>query len=168
MAIRLALEAPSRFRAVAAVSASVPTPENFRCKPAERSASIMIMNGTQDPFRRWRGKPLRLVLQELQGSIVTSVGPIFCGPQPDRRRACNDRDQRRRRCSRRAGALAKRPQRRSGTGCDSRRRAWHPAAVPGPSAPLGSVALGSLTQGTEWTGDDLGLLGATAKLESSP
>ena len=50
MAIRLALEAPSRFRAVAAVSANVPTPENFRCKPAGRSASIMIMNGTQDPL----------------------------------------------------------------------------------------------------------------------
>src|SRR5439155_7598 len=31
MAFRLALEAPSRFRAVATVSASVPTPENFKC-----------------------------------------------------------------------------------------------------------------------------------------
>lgn len=34
MALRLALEAPSHFRAVAAVSDSVPTPENFKCKPA--------------------------------------------------------------------------------------------------------------------------------------
>ena len=55
MAIRVALEAPSRFRAVAAVSASVPTPENFRCKPAERSTSIMIMNGTQDPLVPFEG-----------------------------------------------------------------------------------------------------------------
>jgi polyhydroxybutyrate depolymerase len=31
MAFRLALEASSRFRAVAAISASVPTPENFKC-----------------------------------------------------------------------------------------------------------------------------------------
>lgn len=34
MAFRLALEAPSRFRAVAAVAANVPTPENFKRKPA--------------------------------------------------------------------------------------------------------------------------------------
>lgn len=50
MAIRLALEAPSRFRAVAAISANVPAPENFRCKPAGHTASIMIMNGTKDPL----------------------------------------------------------------------------------------------------------------------
>jgi polyhydroxybutyrate depolymerase len=31
MAFRLALEAPSRFRAVAAVGANVPTSENFKC-----------------------------------------------------------------------------------------------------------------------------------------
>ena len=55
MAIRLALEAPSRFRAVAAVSASVPTPENFRCQPAGRSTSIMIMNGTEDPLVPFEG-----------------------------------------------------------------------------------------------------------------
>ncbi len=60
MAIRLALEAPSRFRAVAAVSASVPTPENFRCKPAERSASIMIMNGTADPIVPFDGGQVNL------------------------------------------------------------------------------------------------------------
>ena len=60
MAIRLAIEAPSRFRAVAAVSASVPTPENFRCTPAERSTSIMIMNGTQDPLVPFDGGAVSL------------------------------------------------------------------------------------------------------------
>ena len=60
MAIRLALEAPSRFRAVAAVSASVPTPENFRCKPAGRSASVMIMNGTEDPLVPFDGGEVSL------------------------------------------------------------------------------------------------------------
>src|ERR1035437_6945788 len=60
MAIRLALEAPSRFRAVAAVSASVPTPENFRCTPAGRSASIMIMNGTEDPLVPFEGGKVSL------------------------------------------------------------------------------------------------------------
>ena len=51
MAFRLALEAPSRFRAVAAVSANVPSPENFKCKPAgQGTPSVMIMNGTDDPL----------------------------------------------------------------------------------------------------------------------
>jgi polyhydroxybutyrate depolymerase len=51
MAFRLALEAPSRFRAVAAVSANVPAPENFKCKPAAQgTSSVMIMNGTDDPL----------------------------------------------------------------------------------------------------------------------
>ena len=60
MATRLALEAPSRFRAVAAVSSNVPTPENFRCKPAGRSASIMIMNGTKDPLVPFDGGEVSL------------------------------------------------------------------------------------------------------------
>ena len=59
MAIRLALEAPARFRAVAAVSANVPAPENFKCKPAGPGSavgtSIMIMNGTKDPLVHFEG-----------------------------------------------------------------------------------------------------------------
>lgn len=50
MALRLALEAPSRFRAIAAVSANEPTPDNSKCKPAGQGTSVMIMNGTQDPL----------------------------------------------------------------------------------------------------------------------
>jgi polyhydroxybutyrate depolymerase len=51
MALRLALEAPSRFRAVAAVSANVHTPDNFKCKPGPNgTSSVMIMNGTEDPL----------------------------------------------------------------------------------------------------------------------
>jgi polyhydroxybutyrate depolymerase len=50
MALRLALEAPRRFRAVAAVSASVPAPGNFNCRPAGGGTSVMIMNGTKDPI----------------------------------------------------------------------------------------------------------------------
>jgi polyhydroxybutyrate depolymerase len=51
MAFRLALDVPSRFRAVAAVSANVHTPDNFKCKPAQTgTSSVMIMNGTEDPL----------------------------------------------------------------------------------------------------------------------
>jgi polyhydroxybutyrate depolymerase len=61
MAFRLALEAPSRFRAVAAVSANVPSPGNFKCKPAGRGTpSIMIMNGTADPLVPFYGGSVSL------------------------------------------------------------------------------------------------------------
>ena len=61
MAFRLALEAPSRFRAVAAVSASVPLPENFKCKPSSRGTpSVMIMNGTKDPLVPFDGGSVSL------------------------------------------------------------------------------------------------------------
>ena len=73
MAIRLALEAPSRFRAVAAVSANVPTPENFRCKPAGRSASVMIMNGTEDPLVPFEGGQVSLFgLFYRNGNVMSS------------------------------------------------------------------------------------------------
>jgi polyhydroxybutyrate depolymerase len=62
MAFRLALEAPSRFRAVAAVSANVPTPENFKCKPAGHgTSSVMIMNGTKDPLVPFDGGEVNLL-----------------------------------------------------------------------------------------------------------
>lgn len=61
MALRLALEAPSRFRAVAAVSAAVPVPENFKCKPAGASSSVMIMNGTKDPLVPFGGGEVNLL-----------------------------------------------------------------------------------------------------------
>jgi polyhydroxybutyrate depolymerase len=61
MAFRLALEAPSRFRAVAAVSANVPSPENFKCKPtAGGTPSVMIMNGTEDPLVPFDGGSVSL------------------------------------------------------------------------------------------------------------
>jgi polyhydroxybutyrate depolymerase len=61
MAFRLALEAPSRFRAVAAVAANVPMPENFKCKPAEPgTSSVMIMNGTKDPLNPFNGGEVKL------------------------------------------------------------------------------------------------------------
>jgi polyhydroxybutyrate depolymerase len=61
MSLRLALEAPSRFRAVAAVAASVPTPENFKCKAAGTGTSVMIMNGTKDPLVPFDGGEVNLL-----------------------------------------------------------------------------------------------------------
>ncbi|MFZ6720224.1 alpha/beta hydrolase family esterase [Undibacterium sp. Ji49W] len=61
MSLRLAVESPTRFRAVAAVSASVQVPQNFRCKPAGTGTSVMIMNGTKDPLVPYNGGEVNLL-----------------------------------------------------------------------------------------------------------
>lgn len=61
MAIRLALEHPSRYRAVAAVAANLPAPQNFQCKPAPQGTSVMIMNGTKDPLVPYSGGEVNLL-----------------------------------------------------------------------------------------------------------
>jgi polyhydroxybutyrate depolymerase len=73
MAFRLGLEAPSRFRAVAAVSASVPTPENFKCTPAgQGTSSVMIMNGTKDPINPFEGGEVTFLGLLKRGKVRSS------------------------------------------------------------------------------------------------
>ncbi len=73
MAFRLALEAPSRFRAVAAVSASVPMLENFKCQPAQQgTASVMIMNGTKDPINPFDGGEVKFFGLLKRGKVRSS------------------------------------------------------------------------------------------------
>jgi polyhydroxybutyrate depolymerase len=56
MAIRLALEAPSRFRAVAPVAANLSAPENFQCKPVTQGGtSVILIHGTKDPLIPFKG-----------------------------------------------------------------------------------------------------------------
>ncbi len=74
MAIRLALEAPSHFRAVAVVAANVPTAENFKCKPAGHgTSSVLIMNGTKDPLNPFNGGDAKLLgLFMDRGNVMSS------------------------------------------------------------------------------------------------
>jgi polyhydroxybutyrate depolymerase len=72
MSLRLALEAPSRFRAVAAVSANVPIPENFKCTPAGPGTSVMVMNGTKDPLVPFSGGESSLLGLFYKGGYVRS------------------------------------------------------------------------------------------------
>jgi polyhydroxybutyrate depolymerase len=55
MALRLALQTPGFARAYAAVVSSVPTAENLAITPAGTPVSILLMNGTEDPFNPWNG-----------------------------------------------------------------------------------------------------------------
>ena len=73
MAYRLALEAPERFRAVAAVASSVPTPDNSKCTPpAHGVSSVMIMNGTADPLNPFNGGEVRLYGFLARGTVLSS------------------------------------------------------------------------------------------------
>ena len=72
MSIRLALESPSRFRAVAAVAANVPTPKNFKCAPQGQGTSVMIMNGTKDPLVPFAGGEVNLLGLFYKGGNVRS------------------------------------------------------------------------------------------------
>jgi polyhydroxybutyrate depolymerase len=74
MSIRLAIEAPEKFRAVAAVSANVPSPENFKCTPTGQGTSVMIMNGTKDPLVPFAGGESSLLGLFYKGGIVLSAG----------------------------------------------------------------------------------------------
>lgn len=73
MAYRLALEAPIEFRAVAAVAANVPAPDNFKCMPAGRNTtSVMIMNGTEDPLNPFNGGEVKLYGFINRGTVMSS------------------------------------------------------------------------------------------------
>ncbi|MDZ7871177.1 MAG: PHB depolymerase family esterase [Rheinheimera sp.] len=72
MSLRLALESPERFRAVAAVSANVPAPDNFKCKPVAQGASVLIMNGTADPLVPYSGGEVSLLGLFFQNGQVLS------------------------------------------------------------------------------------------------
>jgi polyhydroxybutyrate depolymerase len=72
MAFRLALEASSRFRAVAAVAANVPAPENFKCKVAQSTSSVMIMNGTNDPLNPFDGGEVKFFGLFRRGKVRSS------------------------------------------------------------------------------------------------
>ena len=56
MALRLALEASSRWRAVAPVAANLPAPENFKCRsPSGGRTSVLLVHGTADHLEPYAG-----------------------------------------------------------------------------------------------------------------
>jgi polyhydroxybutyrate depolymerase len=72
MALRLALEQPQRYRAVAAALANVPAPQNFQCQPVAQTPSVMILNGTEDPLVPYAGGEISLLGLFYKGGQVMS------------------------------------------------------------------------------------------------
>jgi len=73
MALRLALEDPQRYRAVAAALANVPAPQNFQCQPLAQTPSVMILNGTEDPLVPYAGGEINLLGLFYKGGQVVSA-----------------------------------------------------------------------------------------------
>jgi polyhydroxybutyrate depolymerase len=81
MAVRLALEAPSRFRAVAPVAANLTAPENFQCKPVTQGgASVILIHGTRDrliPFDGGEGSLLFGLMKNPKGPSTYATAQYF-------------------------------------------------------------------------------------------
>ena len=60
MALRMALEAPERVRAVAPIVASLPSGENFDCRRSGKPVALLLMNGTADPMNPHQGGTVAL------------------------------------------------------------------------------------------------------------
>lgn len=55
LAYRLAMERPSAFAGIAAISSNLPSPDNMDCKPLGAPMPVLIMNGTADPVSPYEG-----------------------------------------------------------------------------------------------------------------
>ncbi len=72
MGYRLVLEAPDLVRAVAAVAANLPAPDNLDCTPARGAASVLIMNGTGDPINPYEGGRVTLFGFGDRGNVLSA------------------------------------------------------------------------------------------------
>jgi len=55
MAYKLAMTMPSKFKAITAIIANLPTESNMDCTPLGKPLSVMIVNGTKDPLNKYEG-----------------------------------------------------------------------------------------------------------------
>jgi len=69
---RLALEAPGTVRAVAAIGASLPTPDNLDCSESGKPVSVLVMNGTDDRFNPFEGGLVTVFGFRSRGAVRSS------------------------------------------------------------------------------------------------
>jgi polyhydroxybutyrate depolymerase len=73
MAFRLAMEAPDEIAAVAAVAASLPTPDASSCPQQGPTSRVMMVNGTADPINPYQGGIVTLFGFASRGSVMSAV-----------------------------------------------------------------------------------------------
>lgn len=75
MTFRLAQESSEKFRAIAAVVAAMP--EKNKCKKPNLPISVLVMNGTRDPFVPYQGGAVgRRKHQQGRGSVISTSDTI--------------------------------------------------------------------------------------------
>ncbi len=72
MVFRLALEAPERFDAFAAIGAHLPVAEERACAERRQAVSMMLVTGTADPVNPWMGGVVRAPGNVLLGRVVSA------------------------------------------------------------------------------------------------
>ena len=72
LSYRLALEAPDLVRAIAAVGANLPAPENLDCTPANGKIPVLIINGTADPINPYEGGKVTLFGFGNRGQVLSA------------------------------------------------------------------------------------------------
>jgi polyhydroxybutyrate depolymerase len=72
MSLRLALERPDKIRAIAAISASLPTADNLDCTPSREPVSVLVMNGTADPINPYNGGRVTIFGFGNRGTVLAS------------------------------------------------------------------------------------------------
>ena len=72
MAFRLAMEAPDEIAAIAAVAASLPTPDVSSCPQQGRTSRVMLVNGTEDPINPYQGGVVTIFGFANRGTVLSS------------------------------------------------------------------------------------------------
>ncbi len=73
MAFRLAIEIPEQVPAITAVSATMPTADNFGCAQTGRTGRVMLVNGTADPIVPFGGGMVTLFGFASRGAALSSL-----------------------------------------------------------------------------------------------
>src|SRR5271156_2990007 len=72
MAFRLAMEAPDEIAAIAAVAASLPTPDASSCPQRGGTSRVMLVNGTEDPINPYQGGLVTIFGLAGRGTVMSS------------------------------------------------------------------------------------------------
>ena len=76
LGLRLALEQPDLLAGVAAVSASLPTNDNLACQGRDKPASVLVINGTDDPINPFNGGKVTLFGLGNRGTVRSSADTV--------------------------------------------------------------------------------------------
>lgn len=76
LGFRLALEQPELLAGVAAVSASLPTNDNLACQSSGKPASVLVVNGTDDPINPFNGGKVTLFGLGNRGTVRSSADTV--------------------------------------------------------------------------------------------